>query len=185
MANSLKKCRKMIPLRVVGMLAAIAVNASISVKVWSQSGHSAQRPKAVAGPVMPSLAQLATFNSCLETNADQNIWRQCGDPIYDVCNRNSGSPDTTYVMSMCLMSVNSAWDQRLNQLYRTTLAAQAPTARVSLRAAQRIWITSRDADCSAVYEANISGSIRSVAAASCRVNATRHRVEWLSGFGEP
>ena len=183
MSNLLKKRRNVISLGVLGFLAAIAANASTSVLAWSQS--SAQRTKTVVGSVMPSPAQLATFRTCLETNSDQNIWRQCGDQIYNECNTKSGSPDTTYVMSMCLMRVNSAWDNSLNQIYRTTLAAQTPTARVSLRNAQRLWIASRDADCKAVYEANITGSIRSVSAASCQVNATRRRVEWLSGFGEP
>ena len=185
MSHALKNSLKMTPMRVVGIIVVIAATAGMSVEAWSQSGRLGQRSTPASGLVTPSSAELVTFRTCLATTTDEADRAKCGDPIYDACNRDSGSPDTTSVISMCLISVDTAWDQSLNQLYRTILAAQTPTARASLRTAQRLWIASRDADCAAVYDANISGSIRSVAAASCRVNATRRRVEWLSGLGQP
>jgi uncharacterized protein YecT (DUF1311 family) len=164
---------------IAGWGVGLVLNAGLPAAVWSQTARPPQ-----ATSTTPSPAQLRTFRNCLDVSVDQEGWKQCGDPIYDECNQKSGMPDSTLAVSECLMMVHTTWDINLNRIYQTTLSGQSPSTRTLLRAAQRTWVTGRKADCDAVYEANIGGSIRTIAYASCMVDATRERYNWLARFDQ-
>jgi uncharacterized protein YecT (DUF1311 family) len=149
-----------------------------------QLGGPAQAQNSRADTTTASPAQVRSFKMCVDTASEEEGRRTCADPLFDQCNRTHSAPDSSLAMSECYMVLNSAWDNLLNRTYAAKMAVQSPATRTALRDAQRRWIPSRKADCDAVYQVHIEGSIRTVAAASCLVEATRQRYEWLSNFGE-
>jgi uncharacterized protein YecT (DUF1311 family) len=153
----------------------IAVSASVLL-----FGFFAQPVKAQTLDV--PARDMAQFRQCLARAADQTIARTCDVAVFDACENRSDQPGTTISMSECLMVQNNAWDNALNEVWPRTLAQLEPQARAKLRAAQRLWISLRTADCAAIYEANIGGTIRGPASASCYRNATRDRYFWIKSF---
>lgn len=85
--------------------------------------------------------------------------------------------DTTIGIVECVMGEHDAWDAALNREYRETRAAHAgdDTAAASLLAAQRAWIAWRDAECAFQYDRYGGGSMRSIAAANCKMSMTAMR----------
>lgn len=53
---------------------------------------------------------------------------------------------STMAMQLCLKQTSIKWDARLNAAYGGLMKALAPEAAASLRAAQRVWLTYRDAN---------------------------------------
>jgi uncharacterized protein YecT (DUF1311 family) len=92
------------------------------------------------------------------------------------CDQNS-----TVEIVECLAGRIAAWDRRLNAAYRKAVDAMAGGQRDKLRAAQRLWIQYRDANC-AVYAAG-EGSIRRIEAALCMRNMTAWRALEFEQFG--
>lgn len=125
---------------------------------------------------------LAQFRQCLASAPNNVAARTCDQPVFEACEQRSGQPGTTISISECTTVQSNAWDRALNDIWPTTLSQQDPQARAKLRSAQRLWIGLRIADCAAVYEANITGTIRGPASATCYRNLTRDRYFWLKGF---
>jgi uncharacterized protein YecT (DUF1311 family) len=125
---------------------------------------------------------LAEFRQCLARATSNVTARTCDQPIFEACERRSDQPGTTISISECTTVQSNAWDRALNDIWPATLNQQDPQARAKLRSAQRLWIGLRTADCAAVYEANITGTIRGPASATCYRNITRDRYFWLKGF---
>jgi uncharacterized protein YecT (DUF1311 family) len=127
----------------------------------------------------PSPAQMTAFRGCLGNARSQQESQACGTRIYTICNQASGYPDSTLAMSECNMMQSNAWDKVLNEVWVTTLRGLEPSARTKLRAAQRLWINSRKADCEVLYEAYIGGSMRNPVYADCMAQTTMTRYFWL------
>lgn len=77
----------------------------------------------------------------------------------------------------CLNGKTAAWDDRLNDAYRKTLAAAVGEQRDRLRDAQRLWMRYRDANCG--YYGAGEGSIRLIEAAECLRRMTERRAREL------
>ena len=88
---------------------------------------------------------------------------------------------STPEMVDCLNAQTAQWDKRLNAAYKAALDAALPKQREQLRAAQRLWIQYRDANCT--YYAMGEGSIARVEAAACMQRMTKARAEELSSGG--
>jgi uncharacterized protein YecT (DUF1311 family) len=124
---------------------------------------------------------MAAFRVCL---AEAKTGVDCGQPVYDACQAAHDQPDTTLSIIECTMTTHKGWDVILNERYRAVIAASPPNLKLKLQKAQRAWIVSRDADCAAVYEAYIKGTIRGPLYAGCMVEKTSERVRWLKEMGE-
>ena len=88
-------------------------------------------------------------------------------PEYQLCNRRS-----TAGIVECVGRLTKAWDRRLNAAYRKLLDASPESVR-RLRAAQRLWIQFRDANCR--YYGTGEGTITAIHAAECMRSMTAHR----------
>ena len=88
---------------------------------------------------------------------------------------------STPEMVDCLNAQTAQWDKRLNAAYKAALDAALPKQREQLRAAQRLWIQYRDANCT--YYAMGEGSIGRIEAAACMQRMTKARAEELSSGG--
>jgi uncharacterized protein YecT (DUF1311 family) len=79
---------------------------------------------------------------------------------------------STVEMVECISGLGDDWDARLNEAYRTLLAADDGRS-AALRDAQRRWIAYRDANCA--WYADGEGSIARIEAATCLYVLTRDR----------
>ncbi len=93
----------------------------------------------------------------------------------------SCSQSSTVEIVACLQRRAQAWDARLNQAYKEAMARVDAPQREPLRAAQRLWIQYRDANCRAY--GSREGSIRQIEAAECVRAMTQARAEELAEMG--
>jgi uncharacterized protein YecT (DUF1311 family) len=90
---------------------------------------------------------------------------------------------STYEMVDCLKAKTAQWDKRLNVAYRKALDdAQSDKQREQLRAAQRLWIQYRDANC--LYYDLGEGTIARIDAGECMRSMTEARAKELEGKGD-
>lgn len=87
----------------------------------------------------------------------------------------------TYPMVECLGKQAAYWDKKLNAAYAELLKNLEPKQREQLRAAQRLWVQYRDANC--LYYRLGGGSIALVDAADCWSSMTKARAQELEGNG--
>jgi uncharacterized protein YecT (DUF1311 family) len=73
----------------------------------------------------------------------------------------------------CVTRQAKVWDRRLNEAYQKKLQAVQGSQREQLRAAQRLWVQYRDANCH--YYALGEGTISRVEAAECMRSMTETR----------
>jgi uncharacterized protein YecT (DUF1311 family) len=81
--------------------------------------------------------------------------------------------NTTLGMVACLQAETTLWDQRLNLAYRELMQRSDAGQQQPLKAAQRLWIRYRDANCG--FYASAEGSIRQIDAAQCLRAMTQAR----------
>jgi uncharacterized protein YecT (DUF1311 family) len=98
-----------------------------------------------------------------------------------------GEPDqecgvSTYEMVECLNAKTAYWDKRMTIAYQQTLKDAQPKQREQLRAAQRLWIQYRDANC--LYYGLGEGTIARVEAGECMRSMTEARARELDGSSE-
>jgi uncharacterized protein YecT (DUF1311 family) len=86
----------------------------------------------------------------------------------------SGAEETA-----CFASALRKSDTELNQLYRRVQSVVDGEELVKLRAAQRLWLQFRDANCGAEQELYSGGSAFSMVKLACLEAVTRHRAEEL------
>ncbi|MDR2857380.1 MAG: lysozyme inhibitor LprI family protein [Novosphingobium sp.] len=79
----------------------------------------------------------------------------------------------TTEMVECLSAQAVMWDKRLNAAYKDALEAAQGEQREQLRAAQRLWLQYRDANC--LYYGLGEGSIARINGADCVRRMTRSR----------
>ena len=97
-----------------------------------------------------------------------------------------GDPDqscdgNTFQMVECLKAKTAQWDKRLNIAYQQALKDAVPAQRDPLRAAQRLWIQYRDANC--LYFGLGEGTIARLDAGECMRSMTEARARELEGLG--
>jgi uncharacterized protein YecT (DUF1311 family) len=85
----------------------------------------------------------------------------------------------TFEMVECLKARTSQWDRRMTTAYRQALEDAVPPQREQLRAAQRLWIQYRDANC--LYYGLGEGTIARIDAGERMRNMTEARARELEG----
>ena len=97
-----------------------------------------------------------------------------------------GDPDqacdgSTFQMVECLKAKTAQWDKRMTTAYQQAMKDAAQQQREQLRAAQRLWIQYRDANC--LYYGMGEGTIARLDAGECMRNMTEARARELEGLG--
>ena len=87
----------------------------------------------------------------------------------------------TFQMVECLKGKTAQWDKRLNVAYQKALQDAQPAQRDPLRAAQRLWVQYRDANC--LYYGMGEGTIARLDAGECMRSMTEARARELEGIG--
>ena len=87
----------------------------------------------------------------------------------------------TFEMVECLKGKTAQWDKRMNVAYQQALQDAVPQQREQLRAAQRLWISYRDANC--LYYGLGEGTIARIDAGECMRSMTEARARELEGLG--
>jgi uncharacterized protein YecT (DUF1311 family) len=88
---------------------------------------------------------------------------------------------STAEMVECLSRQTKVWDGRLNQAYQKLMQSVQGGQREKLRAAQRLWVQYRDANCA--YYAAGDGTVSRVEAAECMRSMTESRSQELEQAG--
>ena len=87
----------------------------------------------------------------------------------------------TFQMVECLKANTAQWDKRMGIAYQQALKDAQPAQHDQLRAAQRLWIQYRDANC--LYYGMGEGTIARIDAGECMRNMTEARAKELEGVG--
>ena len=87
----------------------------------------------------------------------------------------------TFEMVECLKAKTAQWDKRMTIAYQQALKAAGSKQHDQLRAAQRLWIQYRDANC--LYYGLGEGTIARLDAGECMRSMTEARARKLEGFG--
>jgi uncharacterized protein YecT (DUF1311 family) len=88
---------------------------------------------------------------------------------------------STYEMVECLKARTAEWDKRMTIAYQRVMMDAVPAQREQLRAAQRLWIQYRDANCT--YYGMGEGTIAGIDAGECMRSMTEARARELEGIG--
>lgn len=125
---------------------------------------------------------------CYAAADDTGARKLCVGVMSGACIREEESGQSTLGMSQCNYSETRFWDGLLNDEYRQTMewakAMDSDEAEIfpefanrakTLLAAQRAWITFRDAECELEYAVWGSGSMRNIAGSSCIMRMTAGR----------
>jgi uncharacterized protein YecT (DUF1311 family) len=91
------------------------------------------------------------------------------------CDTSATTPDLYY----CFSGALEKSDAELNQLYRRVQTVVEGDDLAKLKAAQRLWVQFRDANCDAEYELYDGGTAAPVVKLACLEAVTRHRTEEL------
>jgi uncharacterized protein YecT (DUF1311 family) len=97
-----------------------------------------------------------------------------GDPA-QVCD------GSTSEMVDCLQARTAEWDKRMAIAYQQAMKTAAQSQRDQLRAAQRLWIQYRDANC--LYYGMGEGTIARIDAGECMRSMTEARARELENLG--
>jgi uncharacterized protein YecT (DUF1311 family) len=98
----------------------------------------------------------------------------------------AGDPDqrcdgSTQEMVDCIAVKTQRWDKRMTIAYQQGMKDAPAQQRDQLRAAQRLWIQYRDANC--LYYGMGDGTVARVDAAECLRRMTEARARELEGLG--
>lgn len=142
----------------------------------------------------PDPAVVAVLDLCMTGPRDQVDANACIGIITAQCIEEPGGY-TTAGMSQCTFSEAEGWDVLLNREYQTARAfaqnldaddkVDFPTYAVradKLLAAQRAWITFRDANCASDYAIWGAGTMRQIMGASCHLQMTAERAIALHDY---
>ena len=99
----------------------------------------------------------------------------------DQGNPASSCPGNTFEMVECLKARTAQWDKRMTIAYQQALKDAAPQQREQLRAAQRLWMQYRDANC--LYYGLGEGTIARIDAGDCMRSMTKARARELEDTG--
>ena len=88
---------------------------------------------------------------------------------------------STFEMVECLKGKTAQWDKRMTIAYQQAMKDASSAQRDQLRAAQRLWIQYRDANC--LYYGMGEGTIARIDAGECMRSMTEARARELEGLG--
>ena len=88
----------------------------------------------------------------------------------------------TFQMVECLKAKTAQWDKRLNIAYQKAVQDAQPAQRDQLRAAQRLWVQYRDANC--LYYGMGEGTIARLDAGECMRSMTARIFSSAGRYGE-
>jgi uncharacterized protein YecT (DUF1311 family) len=94
-----------------------------------------------------------------------------------------GDQPNTLATVDCVSAKTKVWDQRLNRAYQSLAQRIDAGQREPLKAAQRLWIRYRDANCR--FYGSQEGSIREIQAAECLRAMTQDRALELEQASQP
>jgi uncharacterized protein YecT (DUF1311 family) len=109
--------------------------------------------------IVPALAVVVALPAAGEMFGPD--FQPCGD-----------QPNTVAIVD-CVTGKSKAWDQRLNIAYKNLTNRIDAAQRDPLKAAQRLWIQYRDANCR--FYGSQEGTIRQIQAAECLRAMTQDR----------
>lgn len=122
---------------------------------------------------MTSMKYIAAFATAALVGAAVSAFAQDkGEP-------NGECGVSTPEMVQCANDKTAYWDKRLNAAYARALKETEGNQREPLRAAQRLWVQYRDANC--LYYSLGEGTIARVEAADCMYRMTKSRALELEG----
>jgi uncharacterized protein YecT (DUF1311 family) len=87
----------------------------------------------------------------------------------------------TFQIVECLKAQTAQWDKRMGIAYQQAMKDAGSRQRDQLRAAQRLWIQYRDANC--LYYGMGEGTIARIDAGECMRNMTQARARELENLG--
>ena len=87
----------------------------------------------------------------------------------------------TFQMVECLKAKTAQWDKRMTIAYQQALKDAVPAQHDQLRAAQRLWVQYREANC--LYYGLGEGTIARLDAGECMRSMTEARAKVLEGLG--
>lgn len=122
--------------------------------------------------MMMRLIVVAAMAACLAPAAHAG---DAGDP-----EENCGG--STPEMVDCIAAKTARWDKRMTIAYQQAMKQAVGPQREQLRAAQRLWIQYRDANC--LYYSMGEGTIARVDAAECLRRTTEARARELEALGQ-
>jgi uncharacterized protein YecT (DUF1311 family) len=125
----------------------------------------------VAMRAMTSILAGAAAMCCLASLADAG---DQGDP-------DKSCTGNTFEMVECLKARTAQWDKRMTIAYQQALKDAVPQQHEQLRAAQRLWIQYRDANC--LYYGMGEGTIARIDAGECMRSMTEARARELEDLG--
>ncbi len=120
----------------------------------------------------PTFAALALACLSFSVYAQDDLYSE----RFSACMENSGG--VTVEMLDCIGDEHAVQDQRLNQAYKRLISQLSVSREHDLRAAQRLWIQYRDANCS-FYADPDGGAMASIRAADCGLGMTARRAREL------
>jgi len=139
---------------------------------------------AITSPAAAEPSDAVTIRTCLKAESDAGRGgRGCVGKISDPCMKEPGG-DSTVGMTMCLDREVKVWDALLNDEYKQLLSGLQEKAQKKVRAAQRSWIATRDADCEIPYALFEGGTIARPLAVQCLFDETADRALQLRAWRE-
>ena len=121
--------------------------------------------------MMKRLIVIAAMSALLSPAAHTN---DAGDP-------DQSCDGSTAEMVDCLAVKTARWDKRMTIAYQRVMKDAPAQQREQLRAAQRLWIQYRDANC--LYYGMGEGTIARVDAGECMRSMTEARAKELENIG--
>jgi uncharacterized protein YecT (DUF1311 family) len=118
---------------------------------------------------------LLSLSAALPLSAAPALAGAKGNPTQDC----DGS---TVEMVECIKSKTEQSDKRLNLAFEKAMKAAGPQQHDQLRAAQRLWIQYRDANC--LYVGMGEGTVSHVNAAECLFSMTEERAKELEALSD-
>ncbi|OBQ69707.1 lysozyme inhibitor LprI family protein [Mesorhizobium erdmanii] len=92
--------------------------------------------------------------------------------------------DSQQMMNICAGEDYQAADARLNAAYQNLISSDDADAKRLLQAAQRAWITFRDAECAHTTAASAGGSIHPMVVSQCLTRLTNERIKQLAASAD-
>lgn len=90
------------------------------------------------------------------------------------------SDDSQQMMNICAGEDYQAADARLNEAYQALISSDDADGKRLLQAAQRAWISFRDAECAHTTAASAGGSIHAMEVSQCLTRLTNERIKQLA-----
>ncbi len=125
--------------------------------------------RALAFPVLALLA--LALPALAEEPAYSAAYGRCMDK----------SEGATFPMIDCMTEEEGRWDKLLNRNYQAVLGQLTPNRQKSLRAAQRLWLQYRTANCSFYLDPD-GGQAARIGAAGCALTMTAQRAREIARF---